>query len=68
VYHVGDVFHVLLLLDRTFVFGLHTKTLKKILKTFKNLKTFLNLVFSPDLCTAHMDNYFDILFTETVTV
>jgi len=27
-YHVWDVFHVLLLLGRTFVFGLCTKTLK----------------------------------------
>ena len=33
-YHVWDVFHVILLLGRTFLFGLRTKKPKKI----KNLK------------------------------
>jgi len=36
-YHVCDVFRVLLLLGRTFVFGLRTKKLFK--KTLKTLKT-----------------------------
>ena len=49
-YHVWDVFHVLLLLGRIFVFGICTKTLKTLKpkkpKKTKNLKTFLILGFS----------------------